>query len=88
MQRSSYSPSVVGAVLVSVFPTADAAVAPALTVTLVTSAVETAGNYSTGVSFALLPNASWPEASLPLSYVVRGALHTSNILNQIGSTTS
>jgi hypothetical protein len=39
------------------------------------SAVETVGDCSTGVSFTLLPNTSWPEAFLPLSDIVEGALH-------------
>jgi hypothetical protein len=70
-------PSVGGAVLVPAFSAADGAVALVPTAALVTSAVETAGDYSTGVSFALIPNASRPEAFLPLSDVVGGALHTS-----------
>jgi hypothetical protein len=38
-------------------------------------AAEPAGDSTTGVPDILLPNASWPEAFLPLSDVVRGALH-------------
>jgi hypothetical protein len=82
MQRSSCSPPAGGAVLVPTFSAADAAVAPAPTVELVTSAVETVGDFSTSVSFALLPNASWPEVFLSLSDVVEGTLRTSNDLNQ------
>jgi hypothetical protein len=71
-----------GVVLVLAFSAADTAVAPAPTAELVTSVIETAGDYSTGTSFALLSNASWPEAFLPLSDVVGGALCTRNDLNQ------
>jgi hypothetical protein len=71
-------PSARGAVLVPAFSTADAAVAPVPAVVLVTHAVKTAGDCSIDVSFALLPNASWPEAFLLLFDVVRGALHTCN----------
>jgi hypothetical protein len=78
MQRSSCSPLAGGAVLAPAISTADAAVAPALMAALVTLAVETADDYSTGASFALLPNASWLEAFLPLSNMVGGALHTSS----------
>jgi hypothetical protein len=46
-------------------------------VELVTPAVETADDCSTSTSLVLLPNTSWPEAFLPLSDVVDGALHTS-----------
>jgi hypothetical protein len=51
-------PSVGGAALVPVFSSADAAVALVSTAVLVTSIVETAGDCSTSVSFALLLNAS------------------------------
>jgi hypothetical protein len=53
----------------------DATVAPVPPAALVTSAIETAGDSPTNVSFALLPNASCPEAFLPLSDIV-GALCT------------
>jgi hypothetical protein len=59
-----------GAAPVPAFSAADATVAPAPTVALVTSAVEIAGDCSTDVSFTLLLNASWTEAFLPLSDVV------------------
>jgi hypothetical protein len=49
---------------------------------LVTSAVEIAGDSTTGVSGILLPNASWPEAFLPLLDVVRGALHMRKDLSE------
>jgi hypothetical protein len=45
----------------------DAAVAPALTAELVTSAVETSSDCSTGTSFPLIPNASWLEAFFALA---------------------
>jgi hypothetical protein len=76
MQRSPPSSSVAGVVLVTALSASDAAVAPVPPAALVTSVVETAGDSPTGDSFALLPNASWPEAFLPLSDVVEGALHT------------
>jgi hypothetical protein len=41
---------------------------------LVKSAVEAAGNSTTGVSGSLLPNASWPEVFFRLSDVVGGTL--------------
>jgi hypothetical protein len=44
---------------------------------LVTPTVETADDCSTSTSVVLLPNTSWPEAFLPLSDVVGGALDTS-----------
>jgi hypothetical protein len=52
----------------------DAAVIPAPTATLVTSAADAAGDSTTGISGILLPNASWPEAFLPLFDAVGGAL--------------
>jgi hypothetical protein len=70
MQRSPPSSLVVGAVLISALSASDAAVAPVPSAALVTSAVETADESPTSVSFALLPNASWPEAFLPLSNIV------------------
>jgi hypothetical protein len=76
MQRSPPSSSVAGAVLVPPLSASDATVAPVPPAALVTSAVETAGDSPTSVSFALLPNASCPEAFLPLSDIVGGALHT------------
>jgi hypothetical protein len=39
------------------------------------SATKAVGDSTTGVSDILLPNASWPEAFLPLSNVVGGTLH-------------
>jgi hypothetical protein len=74
--------------LVPTFSAADTAVAPAPTAKLVTSAVETTGDCSTGASHALFPNASWPEAFLPLSDVAWAALCTNNDLDQNGSTLS
>jgi hypothetical protein len=53
----------------------DAVVVPAPTAALVTSAAEITGDSTTSVSGILLPNDSWPEAFLPLSDVVGGALH-------------
>jgi hypothetical protein len=53
----------------------EAAVVPAPTVALVMSATKAVGDSTTGVSDILLPNASWPEAFLPLSNVVGGTLH-------------
>jgi hypothetical protein len=82
MQRSSRSRLMDRTVLVSAFSATDAVVAPAPMAELVTSAVETAGDYSTGASFPLLSNASWPEAFLALSEVAGGALRTNNNLNQ------
>jgi hypothetical protein len=67
MKRSSCSPPAGGAVLVLVFSTADAVVAPDLMVELITFAVGTVGDCSTGASFPLLSNTSWPEAFLALS---------------------
>jgi hypothetical protein len=52
----------------------DAAVVPAPTTALVTSAAEAAGDSTTSVSGNLLPNASWTEALFPLSDIVRGTL--------------
>jgi hypothetical protein len=52
----------------------NAVVVPALPTALVTSAAEAAGDSTTGVSGILLPNSSWPEAFMPLSDVVGGAL--------------
>jgi hypothetical protein len=49
---------------------------------LVTSAVKIVGDSTTGVSWILLPNASWPEAFLPLFDVVGGALHMRKDLSQ------
>jgi hypothetical protein len=49
------------------FFTVDAAIAPAPTAELVTSAVETASDCSTSTSFPLLPNASWLEAFFALA---------------------
>jgi hypothetical protein len=43
-------------------------------VVLVTSAAEVADDSTTGISGALLPNASWPEAFFPLSDVIGGTL--------------
>jgi hypothetical protein len=83
MQRSSSSFPVGGAVLVPAFYAADAAVAPAPTAELVTSAVETTSDCSTGT---LLPKTSWPEVFLPLSDVVRGAMCRRTDLNQNGRT--
>jgi hypothetical protein len=77
MQRSSSSPLVAEAVLVPAFSAANATVAPVPAAVLITSAVETTDGSPTGVSFALLPNASKPEAFLPFSDVIGGALHTS-----------
>jgi hypothetical protein len=77
IQRSSCSRPVGGAVLALTFSAADAVVAPALMAELVTPTVETADDCSTSTSVVLLPNTSWPEAFLPLSDVVSGALHTS-----------
>jgi hypothetical protein len=65
---------VVGGALFPALSTSDAAVAPALTAALVTSAAEAAGDSTTGISSTLLPNASWPEAFFPLSDVVGGTL--------------
>jgi hypothetical protein len=76
MQRSSCSPLVGGAVLVSAFSAADAVVAPASTAELVTSAVKTADDCPTSAYPALLPNASWPEAFLVLFDVAGGTLHS------------
>jgi hypothetical protein len=49
---------------------------------LVTSAVEIAVDSTTSVSLILLSNAYWPEAFLPLSNVVGGALHMRKDLSQ------
>jgi hypothetical protein len=49
---------------------------------IVTSAAEIAGDSTTGVSWILLPNASWHEAFLPLSDVVGGALLMKKDLSQ------
>jgi hypothetical protein len=68
---------VAGAVLVPAFSTSNAAVAPVTVAALVTSAVETASDSPTDVSFALLRNTSWTEVFLPLSDVIRGILHIS-----------
>jgi hypothetical protein len=75
------------AVLVSAFSVVDIVVAPAPTAELVTYAIETASDCSTGASLTLLPNTSWPKAFLPLFDVVEGAMSTSNDLNQNGRTT-
>jgi hypothetical protein len=75
MQRLPPSSSVVGAVLVPALSTSDAVVTLAPSAVLVTSAVETASDSATDVSLVLLLNASWPEAFLPLSNVIGGALH-------------
>jgi hypothetical protein len=83
MQWSFCAPSMGGAVLVPAFSTADAVVAPAPTTKLVTSAVETADDCSTGASFPFLPNASWLEAFLALSDVAGGALRINNDLSQM-----
>jgi hypothetical protein len=56
--------------------TSGAAVVPTPAVVLVTSAAEAAGDSTTGVAGTLLSNASWPEASFPLSDVVGGTLFT------------
>jgi hypothetical protein len=48
----------------------DAVVVPAPPTVLITSTVEIAGDSTTGVSWILLPNVSWPEAFLPLFDVV------------------
>jgi hypothetical protein len=61
-----------GAVLAPTFSAVDAAVTLVPTVGLGISDFEIAGDCSTSASFALLPNASWPEAFLPLSNVVGG----------------
>jgi hypothetical protein len=58
MQRSLPFSSVVGAVLVPALSASDATVTPVLPAALVTSAVEIVGDSPTGVSFALLRNAS------------------------------
>jgi hypothetical protein len=65
---------VVGGIMVPALFASDAAVAPAPTAELVTSAAEAAGDSTTGVSGNLLPNAFWPEAFFPLSDVVGGTL--------------
>jgi hypothetical protein len=52
----------------------DATVALALAAALVTSAAEADGDSTTGVSGALLPNASCREAFFSLSNVVGGTL--------------
>jgi hypothetical protein len=52
----------------------DAAVVPAPTVALVTSAAEATSESTTGVSGILLPNASWPEAFFLLFDIVGRAL--------------
>jgi hypothetical protein len=59
----------------------NAAVALSQMAELVTSAVETADDCSTGTSFPVRPNASWPEAFLMLSDVVGAVLHICNNLN-------
>jgi hypothetical protein len=66
---------VAGALVVLALSASDAAVAPAPPAVIVTSSIETAGDSVTSVSLVLLPNASYPEAFLPLSDVVGGALH-------------
>jgi hypothetical protein len=43
-------------------------------------AAEASGDSTTSISDILLPNASWPEAFLPLSDVVGGALLIQNNL--------
>jgi hypothetical protein len=74
VQRSPPSPSTEEGTLVPALSASDAAVVPVSRDVLVTSAIDIAGDYTTGVSCILLPNASWPEALLPLSDVVGGAL--------------
>jgi hypothetical protein len=69
-----------GVALIPTFSVTDTIVAPAPTAKLITFAIETAGDCSIGAFFVFLPNASWPEAFLPLSDVARGALRTSNDL--------
>jgi hypothetical protein len=54
--RGRLPPSVAGAVLVPTLSASDAAVAPVRAAALVTSAIETAGDSPTGVSFSFLPN--------------------------------
>jgi hypothetical protein len=51
-----------------------ASVVPTLVAVLITSAAEAAGDSTTGVSGALLPKTSCPEALFPLSDVVGGTL--------------
>jgi hypothetical protein len=68
------------------FSATDTAVAPAPITEIITSVVETAGDYSTGASFPLLSNASWLEALSTLSDVARGAPCTNNDLNQSAAT--
>jgi hypothetical protein len=82
VQRSPPPPSAVGGTLVPALSSSDAAVAPAPPAVLVMSTVEIAGDSITSVSGILLPIASWPEAFLPLSDVVRGALLIQNSLGQ------
>jgi hypothetical protein len=60
----------------------DIAVVAAPPAVLIASAVEIAGDSTTGVSWILLPNASWPEVFLPLSDVVGGALLMNKDLGQ------
>jgi hypothetical protein len=64
----------VGGAQVPALSASDAAVVPALTAVLVTSAAEATGDSTTGVSGNLLANASWPKALFPLSDVVGGTL--------------
>jgi hypothetical protein len=68
--------------MVRALSTSDAAVVPAPLAMLVTSAIEITDDSTTGVSWILLPNASWPEAFLPLFDVVGGALLMNKDLSQ------
>jgi hypothetical protein len=76
------SPLAVGGALVLALSASAAAVVPAPTAALVTSVAEAAGDSITDVPGILLPNASWPEAFLPLSDVIVGALLIENNLGQ------
>jgi hypothetical protein len=60
----------------------DAAVVPAPTAVLVTSAAKATGDSTTSISGIYLPNASCPEAFFPLSNVIRGALLIENNLSK------
>jgi hypothetical protein len=75
--------SVAGGALVPALSVSDTAIAPAPPAVLVMSAAEIAGDSTTGVSGILLPNASWPEAFLSPSDVVRVALLIQNDLGQV-----
>jgi hypothetical protein len=72
--RSPPSPPVVGGALIPALSASGAAIVLAPAAALVTSAAEAAGDSTTCVPSALLPNAFWPEAFFLLSDVVGGAL--------------